>query len=217
MSYLLVVTYFTRWPAYPDPGNSFFVDDPLNPVVADQYGIVVSTSHHEPMQRATNEWLTSGNGTWDWTKNKANITLFMVDGAQRAKGRESYVTIGMRGASDSGLSGSDPMAILRDVIATQRSIIQDVYGDAAGVNQVWALYKEVQALYEAGLQVPSDITLLFADDNYGNIRRLPTPSERQRTGGIGVSILSTPISKPHTIARFTITLNMLDPRVRTSG
>ncbi len=140
------------------------------------------------MERATNEWLTSGNGSWDWTENKENITQFFVQGAERAVGRESYLTIGMRGDTDVPLAGDDPMAILTDVIATQRSIVADVYGNETGVNQVWALYKEVQALYEAGLEVSDDVTLLFSDDNFGNLRRLPTEAERQRAGGTGVCI-----------------------------
>ncbi|KAI5807046.1 hypothetical protein EDC01DRAFT_742895 [Geopyxis carbonaria] len=174
------------WPAYPEPGNSFFVDDPLNQATADDYGIVVSTSHHEPMQRATNEWLTSGQGSWDWEKNKEKIYKFFEGGAERAKDYESYFTMGMRGDSDSGLSGDNPMAIMRDVIDSQREIITKVYGNATAVRQVWALYKEVLALYEQGLEVPDDITLLFADDNFGNIRRLPTKEELKRAGGTGI-------------------------------
>ncbi|TRM60954.1 hypothetical protein BD626DRAFT_571342 [Schizophyllum amplum] len=174
------------WPGYPNPGNSFFVDDPLNQATADAYGIVVSTSHHEPMQRATNEWLTSGNGTWDWTTNKDNVTTFFEAGAARAQGYESYFTMGMRGDSDGPLSGDDPMAILTDVIATQRSIIANMYGNETAVKQVWALYKEVQEVYEQGLEVPDDMTLLLSDDNFGNIRRLPTDDEHKREGGLGI-------------------------------
>ncbi|KAL1700994.1 hypothetical protein EV121DRAFT_212998 [Schizophyllum commune] len=174
------------WPSYPSPGNSFFVDDPLNQQTADAYGIVVSTSHHEPMQRATNEWLTSGNGTWDWEQNQENVTQFFEAGAVRAKGYESYFTLGMRGDQDAPLSGDDPMAILREVIGTQRSIIKDTYGNETAVKQVWALYKEVQELYEAGLEIPDDVTLLFSDDNFGNIRRLPREDELKRSGGTGI-------------------------------
>ncbi|KAH0604250.1 uncharacterized protein H6S33_006627 [Morchella sextelata] len=172
------------WPSYPEPGNSFFVDDPLNQATADEYGIVISTSHHEPMQRATNEWLTSGQGSWDWTSNKAKISDFFRVGAERARGFESYFTMGMRGAGDSGISGADPLAILEEVITTQRDILKE--NGEEDVKQVWALYKEVQAYYEQGLEVPEDVTLLFADDNFGTIRRLPTEAEKERSGGIGV-------------------------------
>ncbi|KAF9262187.1 hypothetical protein L218DRAFT_868331 [Marasmius fiardii PR-910] len=176
------------WPSFPPPGDSFFVDDSLNQATADLYGVVISTSHQEPMQRATNEWLVSGKGEWNWDVNKGNVSQFMKEGVERAKGCgcESYVTVGMRGAGDSSIEGSDPKAILQDVIATQRQFIKDTYGNETGVRQVWALYKEVQAIYEAGFQVPDDITLFFSDDNFGNIRRLPTEVEKARSGGIGV-------------------------------
>ena len=121
------------WPSYPPPGNSFFVDDPENQATADAYGVVVSTSHQEPMQRATNEWLTSGNGTWDWGSNENNVTAFFEGGAARAKGFESYFTLGMRGSTDGPLSGDDPMSILQDVINTQRSIIKNTYGNETTV------------------------------------------------------------------------------------
>ncbi|KAG7086665.1 hypothetical protein E1B28_002605 [Marasmius oreades] len=176
------------WPSFPPPGNSFFVDDPLNQVTADLYGIVMSTSHQEPMQRATNEWLVSGRGRWNWEVNKDNVTQFMKEGVERAKecGCESYVTVGMRGDGDSAVEGSNPKAILEDVLATQRQLIKSTYGNETGVRQVWALYKEVQAIYESGLQVPDDLTLFFSDDNFGNIRRLPTEAEKARSGGSGI-------------------------------
>ncbi|KAL0577902.1 CCR4-NOT core subunit cdc39 [Marasmius crinis-equi] len=176
------------WPSFPPPGESFFVDDPLNQATADKYGVVVSTSHQEPMQRATNEWLVSGMGDWNWDVNKGNVTEFFREGVERAEkcGCESYVTIGMRGAGDVGIEGGDPKAILQEVIATQRDLIKDAYGNETGVNQVWALYKEVQALYEAGLSVPDDVTLFFSDDNFGTVRRLPTEAEKARSGGVGV-------------------------------
>ncbi|KIY51188.1 hypothetical protein FISHEDRAFT_37268 [Fistulina hepatica ATCC 64428] len=174
------------WPAYPTPGESFFVDDPRNQPTADEYGIVMSTSHQEPMQRATNEWLVANNGSWDWETNRANVTEFFLVGAERAVGYESYFTLGMRGTSDDPIEGPDPMNETADALATQRDIIASVYGSASGVSQVWALYKEVETYYEAGLAVPDDVTLLFSDDNFGNIRRLPNSTELQRSGGIGL-------------------------------
>jgi hypothetical protein len=175
------------WPAYPEPGDSFFVDDPTNQALADTYGIVVSTSHHEPMQRATNEWLTSDLGEYAWEKNQENMTAFFREGAERAVGYESYFTIGLRGAGDGGLEGSDPLQITSEVIQTQREIFEDTYGSADAVKQVWALYKEVAELYEQGLDIPDDVTLLLSDDNFGNIRRFPNETEKERSGGFGVS------------------------------
>lgn len=125
------------WSSYvPKPGSIFFTDDPYNQILADEYGIVVSTSHHEPMQRATNEWNASEKGPWDWDVNKKNVTEFMRDGIERAVGNESYITLGMRGPSDSAIESDDPLAILRDVFETQREIFADNYGNASAVSRM---------------------------------------------------------------------------------
>ncbi|CAJ2506497.1 Uu.00g006270.m01.CDS01 [Anthostomella pinea] len=179
------------WPAMwessvPRPGNIFFTDDPKNMQLADDYGIVMSTSHHEPMQRATNEWNETETGPWDWTKNKANVTAFMEEGVHRAAKNESYFTLGMRGAGDGPIQGDDPVGILKDVFQTQRQIFSDYYGNASAANQVWTIYKEVATYYAAGLLPPEDVTLMFTDDNWGNIQRLPLANESERSGGIGM-------------------------------
>jgi hypothetical protein len=210
------------WPAYPEPGDSFFVDDPLNQALADTYGIVVSTSHQEPMQRATNEWVTSGNGSWAWEENRENMTEFFKEGARRAIGYESYFTTGIRAAGDGPLTGSDPFEITQEVIQVQREIIKDTYGREDGVKQVWALYKEVAELYEAGLEIPDDVTILLSDDNYGNVRRLPNDTELQRGGGFGVCLLFCFVltclqALTYSALRCTITWSMWAPRSLTSG
>ncbi|KAF4874324.1 hypothetical protein CGCSCA1_v006434 [Colletotrichum siamense] len=176
------------WPGYPNPGASFFTDDSENAKVANDYGIAVSTSHHEPMQRATNEWFADNpDGSWNWLTNKKKITEFFEEGVKRAKGIESYFTIGMRGEYDKGMKTDDPAAVVRDVIKTQRAVIKEVHGREDAVPQLLALYKEVQDQYESGtIDVPDDVTLLFADDNFGSIRRLPTKKEMSRTGGAGI-------------------------------
>ncbi|ETN42188.1 uncharacterized protein HMPREF1541_04129 [Cyphellophora europaea CBS 101466] len=173
------------------PGNIFFTDDPENMALAEKYGIVVSTSHHEPMQRATNEWNVSETGEWDWSINKANVTRFMDAGIRRAAGQvsnASYVTLGMRGAGDGPIEGDNATDILRDVFSAQRTIIQKYYGAADAVPQLWTIYKEVATYYAAGLAPPDDVTLMFTDDNWGNIQRLPVDvsGEVTRSGGIGV-------------------------------
>ena len=121
------------WFGYPHPGQSFFVDDPLNQETADQYGIVVSTSHHKPMQRAANEWFSKlynePDGSWSWLSNREKITKFFQEGAQRAQHFESYITLGMRGEGDRKVAGEDPLSILTDVLKTQRSLLKDAYGD----------------------------------------------------------------------------------------
>ncbi|KAH8589239.1 hypothetical protein B0O99DRAFT_725600 [Bisporella sp. PMI_857] len=179
------------WPAMwasfvPKPGNIFFTDDPYNQQLAEDYGIVVSTSHHEPMQRATNEWNAAETGPWDWEANKANVTRFMEHGVQRAGTNESYFTLGMRGPNDGAISADDPIAVLRDVFVTEREILAKYYGNVSAANQVWTIYKEVATYYAAGLIPPEDVTLMFTDDNWGNIMRFPTGNEIERSGGFGV-------------------------------
>ncbi|KAK4224458.1 hypothetical protein QBC38DRAFT_514907 [Podospora fimiseda] len=179
------------WPAMwkswtPPPGNIFFTDDPRNQQLADDYGIVISTAHHEPMQRATNEWNETLLGPWDWSKNKANITKFMEEGIQRAGTNESYITIGLRGLGDEAANTKNAIEMLKDVFKTQREIIKKQYGSESAVKQVWALYKEVASYYDAGLDAPEDVTILFPDDNAGNVYRLPTDDEVDREGGHGV-------------------------------
>ncbi|KAI1365981.1 hypothetical protein F5Y08DRAFT_338197 [Xylaria arbuscula] len=168
------------------PGNIFFTDDPGNMQLADDYGIVVSTSHHEPMQKATNEWNDTISGPWDWEKNKENVTAFMEDGARRAGRNESYFTLGMRGEGDGPIQSDDPVGILTEVFETQREILSKYYGNASAANQVWTIYKEVATYYAAGLIPPEDVTLMFTDDNWGNIQRLPLSNETARSGGVGI-------------------------------
>ncbi|RWA07340.1 hypothetical protein EKO27_g7759 [Xylaria grammica] len=177
----------SMWKSYVyRPGNIFFTDDPGNVQLADDYGIVVSTSHHEPMQKATNEWNETIQGPWDWEKNKDNVTTFMEDGARRARNNESYFTLGMRGEGDGPITADDPVAILEDVFKTQREILAKYYGNGSEANQVWTIYKEVATYYAAGLLPPEDVTLMFTDDNWGNIQRLPLANETERSGGIGM-------------------------------
>lgn len=176
------------WPGYPNPGASFFIDDPENQRTADAWGIVISTSHHEPMQRLANEWLAENPlGTWDWLTNKDKLTEFFAEGVKRAAGFESYFTMGMRGEYDTKMPTDDPAAVVADVLRTQRSLVKDVHGREDAVPQLLALYKEVQEQYDSGrLKVPEDVTLLFSDDNFGTIRRLPRGGEAERRGGAGL-------------------------------
>lgn len=173
------------WPAMWD--NAFNEDDPLNPKLADEYGIVMGTSHHEPMMRAQQEWKRHGSGPWDYSKNGDFLRKFWEQGLERNKDYENIVTVGMRGDGDMPMSQSANIALLEEIVRAQRKIIGDVYGrDPSSVPQDWALYKEVQEYYEKGMRVPDDITLLWCDDNWGNIRRLPTAEERKRGGGAGI-------------------------------
>ena len=119
------------WPGYPNPGNSFFKDDPLNQKTADIWGIVISTSHHEPMQRAMAEWFEENpEGSWSYLKSKEKIQQYFKDGAERAHPYESYITIGMRGDGDRAMAVDDPSSVLAEIIKDQRRIIADTYGSA---------------------------------------------------------------------------------------
>jgi hypothetical protein len=137
------------WPGYPQPGNSFFEDDAINHRVADDYGIVVSTSHHEPMQRAMIEWFSSEEeGSWSWIDNKDKIRDYFQRGIERAKNYESYVTLGIRGDGDREMTADDPLAVLKDVIANQREIIKDVHGDEQSVRRRSISYNKMAYLTE---------------------------------------------------------------------
>ncbi|MDW7979805.1 MAG: glycosyl hydrolase 115 family protein, partial [Verrucomicrobiales bacterium] len=175
------------WPAMWN--SSFATDDPLNAKLADEYGIVVSTSHHEPMMRAWKEWSWAGNrpGSWDYSKNAEKIRQYWAEGLRRTKDYEKVITLGMRGDGDEPMSEEEDIELLQRIVADQRKLIADIISpDVTKVPQVWALYKEVQGYYERGMRVPDDVILLWCDDNWGIIRRLPTPSERKRPGGAGI-------------------------------
>jgi hypothetical protein len=168
------------WPAMWDA--AFYDDDPLNGKLADEYGVVIGTSHHEPMARAHKEWTRYGKGPWDYSRNEAVLKDFWWKGAVRAKDYEKIVTLGMRGDGDEPMSEESNVALLQRIVGDQRKMLSKL----PAAPQVWALYKEVQDYYEKGMRVPDDVILLWCDDNWANIRRLPTAEERKRPGGAGV-------------------------------
>jgi hypothetical protein len=181
------------WPAMWN--SAFNEDDPENPRLADEYGIVMGTSHHEPMMRAHKEWTKRrdqyGNGQWNYATNKEALKVFFREGISRNKKYENLITIGMRGDGDEGMTTTGSLEsdikLLEGIMADQRDIIADeMKTDPATVPQLWALFTEVKKYYDAGLRVPDDVTLLWTDDNNGMLRRLPTPEERNRKGGAGI-------------------------------
>jgi hypothetical protein len=173
------------WPAM--WGHAFHDDDPLNPQSADAFGIVIGTSHHEPMTRSHVEWARYGTGPWNYAENGRVLREFWEEGARGIGSREVIVTLGMRGDGDLPMSAETNVALLERIIGDQREILARSTGkDPAGIPQQWALYKEVQAYFDQGMQVPEDVTLLFTDDNWGNLRRLPRPDEKTRRGGYGL-------------------------------
>ncbi|MEO6276864.1 glycosyl hydrolase family 8 [Roseateles sp.] len=180
------------WPAMWSP-RAFNADDPKNMVLADEMGIVMGTSHHEPLSRAHDEWARAKGGAWDYAKNAPELREFWRGGMQRMMGRpdvtafDTLVTVGMRGDGDEPMSEGTATTLLETIVKDQRQIIADVTKQPAEKTpQMWALYKEVQDYYDAGLKVPDDVLLLFADDNWGQIRRLPDSAAAKRKGGYGV-------------------------------
>lgn len=173
------------WPAM--WGSAFYDDDPQNGQLANTMGIVMGTSHHEPMALAQQDWKRRGKGEWDYNHNAQNLRDFWTYGIERAKNWESVITVGMRGDGDEPMSEGANISLLENIVKDQRKIIEKVTGKKAKETpQVWALYKEVQEYYDKGMRVPDDITLLLCDDNWGNVRKLPNLNEKPRSGGYGM-------------------------------
>lgn len=187
------------WPAM--WGWAFYADDPENGPTADSMGVIMGTSHHEPMARNHQEWARHRKeyGVWDYATNQAVIDKFFREGIERSKDTEDVITIGMRGDGDAPMGGNEGkdheyvpqyernIRLLQKIFKNQRKIIKDVTGKDAGKRQqVWAIYKEVQDLYDRGLRAPDDVIYLLCDDNWGNVRRLPNAEERKHPGGWGI-------------------------------
>ena len=172
------------WPAM--WGEMFGLDDPLNQFTADFYGVVMGTSHQEPMMRSSpNEWNKAQLGEWNWWHNKDNLTVrilviywhrlrltnlhaqkYFTEGSQRAAPFENLITVGMRGSGDLPLEPGTNIELLEDIITTQRQILSSVFNtsDVSTIPQVWCLYKEVLNYYNLGLRVPDDVTLLWTGE-----------------------------------------------------
>ena len=183
----LKANYF--WPAM--WATAFNEDDPESPRLADEMGIVMGTSHHEPMMRSHQEYLRRKEqvGPWDYATNKERVDQFFREGMERNKNYDNLVTIGMRGDGDVAMGKGDDtenMKTLGKVIEGQRKIIKDIYGRPDAVPQLWAIFTEVQRYYDAGYTVPDDVTLLLCDNNWGYIRRKGRDFERKRKGGLGL-------------------------------
>ena len=187
------------WPAM--WGWAFYADDPENGKTADEMGVCIGTSHHEPMARNHQEYARNRKayGEWNYATNPEGLNRFFREGIERMKGTEDVVTIGMRGDGDAAMGGEEGkdheytpqfeknMKLMESIFQNQRRIIKEVTGrPAKETPQMWALYKEVLEYYERGLRVPDDVILLLCDDNWGNVRRLPNAKERKHPGGWGM-------------------------------
>ena len=175
------------WPAM--WGWAFYADDPENSKTADEMGIIMGTSHHEPMARNHQEYARKRGewGPWNYQKNQQKLDQFFREGIERMKDTEDMVTIGMRGDGDEAMSAEADTKLLQTIVENQRKIIKDVTKKPANkTTQVWALYKEVLDYYDAGMRVPDDVLILLCDDNWGNVRRVPNAEERKHPGGWGL-------------------------------
>ena len=176
-------------------GNCFNWDDPNNPRLADAMGVVIGTSHHEPMQRSQQEWVRTkqnyGNGEWNYMTNEEGLKQFFREGIESTKLYESMITMGLRGEEDRPMADAGGreanMRLLKKIVSDQRQIIEQVTKKPASKTpQVWTLYSEMLDYYEEGLQVPEDVTIMLCDDNWGDVRKIPTPETRNRKGGFGM-------------------------------
>lgn len=173
------------WPAM--WGRSLWDDDPASAPLANEMGVVLATSHHEPLMRSHVEWDRYGKGPWDYDKNSENLKKFWREGMERTKGQEKVVTLAMRGDGDQAMSDGTNIELLEKIVKDQREIIEEMTGKPIEETpQVWALYKEVQDYYDKGMRVPDDVTLLLCDDNWGQVRILPALDSKPRKGGYGM-------------------------------
>jgi hypothetical protein len=192
----------TIWPAMHTISTPFYVDKG-NPPLAEDYAVVVGTSHAEPMMRNNlREWDEHARGPFDFTKNRPAILDYWRQRVNEGKAFDNIYTVGLRGIHDGPMQGANTMAerqaILQNVIGLQRGILEKVYKrPAKTVPQVYVAYHELQEAYDAGLDIPEDVTLMWADDNYGYIRRFSTPEEAKRSGGAGVYYHLSYWGRPH--------------------
>ncbi|TDD95710.1 glycosyl hydrolase 115 family protein [Flavobacterium cellulosilyticum] len=190
------------WPAMHE-GTTAFFKIPGNAKIAEAYQIVVGSSHAEPMLRNNvDEWNEKELGHFNYVTNKENVFKYWEDRVKESKNVDAIFTIGMRGVHDSGMEGvktnKEGVQLLTQVIEDQRNLIEKhLNPDATKVPQAFTVYKEVLDLYEEGLQVPEDITLVWTDDNYGYIRRLSNEQEQKRSGGGGVYYHASYWGRPH--------------------
>jgi hypothetical protein len=178
-------------------GKSFYTY-PENMKVADRYGIVMGSSHHEPLLCNTlYDWPVHGkkmgfDGRWDYTKNSANIDAFLTHNVARSKDYENSYSLAMRGPGDWGMVGVNTLEgkarLLQKAIDSQRNILKKQFGESYTEKlQIFCPYKEVLDQYNTGLlSIPDDVTLLWPDDNQGYIRNLSTPEDQTRGGRAGV-------------------------------
>ncbi|MGQ1909191.1 glycosyl hydrolase 115 family protein [Marinifilum sp. RC60d5] len=193
----------TIWPAMHSCTKPFY-SYPKNKQVANDYAIVVGTSHCEPMLCNINaEWDSNTMGEWRYDNNSETIKTLFQKRSKETANYEGIYTMGMRGKHDSpmivGEDNTDSQVkLLENVITDQRNIIEKETGKkAATLPQIFIPYKEVLTCYQNGMEVPEDISLVWTDDNYGYIRQLSNSEEQKRSGGAGVYYHTSYWGRPH--------------------
>ncbi len=192
----------TIWPAM-HPSTKAFFTIPGNREMAEKYQIVVGTSHAEPMLRNNvDEWNKKEMGEYNYFTNKETVSNYWQERVNEAVDGSYIFTMGMRGIHDSGMQGNfskeEKTKMLEQIIADQRQMLAETIGkDIEVIPQAFIPYKEVLDLYNNGLKLPDDITLMWTDDNYGYIRRMSDEQEQQRSGGGGVYYHLSYWGRPH--------------------
>lgn len=188
------------WPAMHGCTVPFYLVEG-NKETADKYAIVIGTSHHEPLMRNTEEW-NKKFGPFNYQTNKKTIISFWTERLKQVHDSENYYTMGIRGIGDVGMEGASTLdektAVMDKVLKEQRELLKKyVSEDVEKLPQTFVPYKEVLPIYENGLEVPDDITLMWCDDNYGYMTRQSTPQEQKRGGGSGVYYHVSYLGRPH--------------------
>jgi len=192
----------TIWPAMHDVSNPFY-GDPNNPKLANDYAIVIGSSHAEPLLRNnTREWSEATMGRFNFLTNANQMIAYWQQRIDQSKRYESLYTIGLRGTGDGPMEGAvtpeDRKNVLSEVTAVQRDLLSKTLGRPADkIPQAFTVYKEVEAAYNAGLKLPDDVTLIWCDDNYGYLTRLSSPDEQKRPGGSGIYYHISYWGRPH--------------------
>ncbi len=188
-------------PAMHEASTAFY-QIPENKEIADRYGVMITTSHCEPLQLNTaSEW-SKEYGEWNYTSNKAKVDSVLKARVQDASPYENVYTLALRGLHDRAMSGDEDMdsrkKTMQEALLAQRQILADVIGKKAeDIPQVFTPYKEVLDVFNRGLMLPDDVTIVWPDDNYGYFKRLSSPKEQLRSGRSGVYYHSSYLGRPH--------------------
>lgn len=200
----------TIWPAM-HPGTTAFFKIPGAKAIADSCGIVIGTSHCEPLLRNNvDEWDVAERGAFNYRTNREQVQQYWIERLQEVKkSKDNMFTIGMRGIHDSSMEGykteQEKFDGLQQVINDQQKLLRKYIGNPSKLMQVFVPYKEVLQLYTKGLQVPDYVTLMWCDDNYGYMTRLSDAKEQQRQGGGGVYYHLSYWGRPHDYLWLTTT------------